>query len=284
MDKSTFEKLIRTEAIISQNEAILLEDLLLAFPYCQAAHLLTAKDSKEKKSMLFPKKLRKASTYILDRQVLQYMLSKENLVNAKNKVETTPIEIQPIAEPTKNTIIEDIEATIKEIKEQKRLLSLNTIIPKPNIEPQTASSSIVRKKVEPKTDELLSETRLGDELTQTVSKSSVEMFLTYLNAHNISSTETIPADYNQIVIIEKFLEKEPKITRSIPNTIAEETVQDLSKTSTELKIELVTENYAQILIKQNKFDKAKEVYKKLMLKYPDKSAYFGAKLNEIENK
>lgn len=46
--------------------------------------------------------------------------------------------------------------------------------------------------------------------------------------------------------------------------------------------ELVTETLASIYLQQNNFDKALEAYKKLSLKYPEKSVYFAGRIEEIE--
>jgi len=124
---------------------------------------------------------------------------------------------------------------------------------------------------------VIEETKLGDELTsqQKLEGSELEMLLSYLCPPLTRKT--------QINTIDKFIKNEPKISKAsklIPYTEN----ADLSRPSTELKIELTTENYAQILVKQDKIDKALEVYKKLVLKYPDKSAYFAAKIHELENR
>jgi len=265
MDKSTFEKLIVSDFEISHTEAVLLEELQEAFPYCQSAHLLIAKDSQQKKSMLYPKKLRKASTYILDRRVLQHFLTQPKSTNLPHN---------EIIISHQSTVIEDIENTIREIKASREQLfktpESNIIQDKTNSNSQPATYNY---KI------TASESRLGDEIVQSESKSTIELFISYLNHEDyISKSNSV---HKQDEVINKFLETEPKITRSISNTLVEEKAQDLSINSTELKIELVTENYALILLKQNKIEKAKEIYKKLILKNPNKSAYFEAKLNEI---
>lgn len=266
MDKSTFEKLILSDFEISHTEAILLENLQDAFPYCQSAHLLIAKDCQQKKSMLYPKKLRRASTYILDRRVLKHFLTQPKPTSI-----STPREI---IIPKQNTVIEDIENTIREIKasRERAFKTLDTNV--------TQNRANISSKTPKYTHKIAaSESRLGDEIIQSESKSSIELFISYLNQEDsISKSNDKP---RQDDVIKKFLETDPKITRSIPNTLVEEKTQDLSIKSTELKIELVTENYALILLKQNKIEKAKEIYKKLILKNPNKSAYFEAKLNEI---
>lgn len=58
---------------------------------------------------------------------------------------------------------------------------------------------------------------------------------------------------------------------------------DLSIESTRLKENLISESFAKILTKQNKIDEAKEIYKKLQLKFPDKKAYFADCLKQLEN-
>jgi hypothetical protein len=297
MDKATFEHLVSTPNSVSENEAMLLEDLAQAFPYCQSAHLLLAKESQQKKSMLFPKKLRKASTYILDRKVLHRLLHAQ-----ENPIPQPPV----IPEPQKNeleqvqiattkniSILQELEETLRETRERKKMYPITKdtepILPPTQAEinePQKNDSNAINQGLFYR-----SESRLGEELcVSTIDKASdtttLFLFLDYLKSRAtkpsvIAQEET---SKSQVNVIEKFLETEPKITRPIASMLSNEETNDLSKDSTELKIELTTENYAQILVKQNKIEKAKEVYKKLMLKYPDKSTYFAAKLNELENR
>ena len=46
--------------------------------------------------------------------------------------------------------------------------------------------------------------------------------------------------------------------------------------------ELITETLANIYCQQKKYDKALDAFKKLSLKYPEKSIYFAARIEEIE--
>ena len=87
----------------------------------------------------------------------------------------------------------------------------------------------------------------------------------------------------QLAIIEQFIKKEPRIqpTRQ-GDTIVE--VEDLSESSTTLNGPLVTESYAKILSRQGRFQQAIEVYKKILVKNPEKSAYFAEKIAELKKK
>lgn len=85
----------------------------------------------------------------------------------------------------------------------------------------------------------------------------------------------------QIDIIKAFSKKEIKLA-----TLKEiEEIQkqdDLSEKSTKLNPSLITESYARILTRQGKKDRAKEIYKKLMVKFPDKNTYFADLIKELE--
>lgn len=48
--------------------------------------------------------------------------------------------------------------------------------------------------------------------------------------------------------------------------------------------DILTETLARIYIKQGQFDKAINIFRKLGLKYPEKSSYFASRINELENK
>lgn len=125
------------------------------------------------------------------------------------------------------------------------------------------------------------ETKLGTELSHEASSGTeeIELFLAYLRKN---APIKAPAEV-QNKIIDKFIETQPKITRH-PNLNFGQDNEDLAKSSISLRTELVTENYANILVKQNNIAKAIEVYKKLILKNPDKSAYFAAKLYELQSR
>lgn len=57
---------------------------------------------------------------------------------------------------------------------------------------------------------------------------------------------------------------------------------DLSQSSTSFNDKIITESFAKLLVKQNCKGRAIEIYKKLTLKFPDKSAYFAALIKELE--
>ncbi|NMM49312.1 tetratricopeptide repeat protein [Marinigracilibium pacificum] len=87
-------------------------------------------------------------------------------------------------------------------------------------------------------------------------------------------------------IIDSFISNSPSLDRfktDEPDDVKDENVKDLSKESTSINENLVSETLANIYAKQGKTQKAIEIYKKLIWKYPQKKAYFASQISKLEN-
>lgn len=82
-------------------------------------------------------------------------------------------------------------------------------------------------------------------------------------------------------IIERFIQEEPQIKHPAGVKLDNE---NKAKNSSEDKEELVTETLARIYTEQMLYHKAVLTYKKLMLKYPEKSLYFAGQIEQLESK
>lgn len=87
----------------------------------------------------------------------------------------------------------------------------------------------------------------------------------------------------QIDLIENFNNREFKLA-SLKEMANFQKQEDLSKESTQINNEVISESFAILLINQGKKQKAIEIYQKLIVKFPEKSAYFTQLLNTIEDK
>jgi hypothetical protein len=82
-------------------------------------------------------------------------------------------------------------------------------------------------------------------------------------------------------IIERFIQEEPQIKPQSSDKLDNE---NKAKKSAEDQDELVTETLAAIYTDQMLYHKAIASYKKLMLKFPEKSRYFAAKIEQLEKR
>ena len=87
----------------------------------------------------------------------------------------------------------------------------------------------------------------------------------------------------QLKIIEQFIKTQPSISNSKDKPMPPP-AGDLSSIKTgEFNDNVVSETLVEILIKQGKKDKAIEVLKKLIWKFPQKKAYFAAQIEELKS-
>lgn len=82
-------------------------------------------------------------------------------------------------------------------------------------------------------------------------------------------------------VIEKFILEEPQIQ---PPQADQLNTENKARKSSEEQFNLVTETLATIYANQTMYVKAIEVYKKLILKFPEKKSYFASRIKKLEEK
>ena len=91
----------------------------------------------------------------------------------------------------------------------------------------------------------------------------------------------LPVKKKEKQLIERFIIEEPHIH---PPSMDKLDTENKAKKSSEDADILVTETLAKVYLDQMLYHKALDTYKKLLLKFPEKSVYFAAQLTEIEKK
>jgi tetratricopeptide (TPR) repeat protein len=82
----------------------------------------------------------------------------------------------------------------------------------------------------------------------------------------------------EIDLIERFISNKPTISPLDPDF---KKGHDISEGSAEDDEEFMTETLARIYVKQGYYQKAINAFKKLSLKYPEKSTYFAGQIDEV---
>ena len=100
--------------------------------------------------------------------------------------------------------------------------------------------------------------------------------------HWATHRPTAPALPSSLDLINNFLRRQPRLTRPAmlsPNPSAQ---ADLSVRSTRAEPDLASESLARILVRQGKTARAIEIYEMLMVKQPEKMAYFAAQIQQLQ--
>ena len=82
---------------------------------------------------------------------------------------------------------------------------------------------------------------------------------------------------NKLLIIDRFIEADPKISPMEKNEPIESLINGDFNSE-----ELMTESLAKILLRQKKYKKAIKAYKILSLKYPEKNVFFAGHIQKIK--
>lgn len=94
-------------------------------------------------------------------------------------------------------------------------------------------------------------------------------------------TDFVKNDDRTTEVIERFIREEPQIQ---PPPAEQLNMENKARKSSEEQFDLVTETLAAIYTDQAMFVKAIEVYKKLIVRFPEKKSYFATQIKELERK
>ncbi len=128
------------------------------------------------------------------------------------------------------------------------------------------------------------ETKVASESYHTEVSAQSPLLIDYLHGIEPVSSERLGIhQQKQNELINKFVNSDTnnvgRLRPNSPDNVAE--ASDLSERSATYDGELVTENLAEIMLKQGKKGKAIKIYQQLMLKFPDKKAYFAEKIEKL---
>ena len=103
-----------------------------------------------------------------------------------------------------------------------------------------------------------------------------------LREHWAAHCPPVPVLPSSLDLINNFLRRQPRLTRPAMLPPATSVQADLSVRSTRAEPDLVSESLARILVRQGKTARAIEIYEKLMVKQPEKMAYFASQIQQLQ--
>ncbi len=259
MNISDLTYLLNKPETINEKQTIALENVVLQFPYFQAARALHLKGLYNQESFRYNYELKKTAAYTTDRTILFEFITSDNF---------TAIQQEKIDEIQKSLL--DIE-----VHHMEEIIVLpeieTTAIPEEaEITESTSEEKLEIGKPLPFTP---SERHSFQEWLQLTKFGPIEREI------EEKTTSNDPEKQKKLDIIDKFIEANPKIAPVKETTKAP---ANISK-SIEEPTHLMTETLAKVYLEQKKYIKAIQAYEILILKYPEKSSFFADRINEIKN-
>lgn len=265
MDSKQLNEIIKTAGgNLSQFEQPL-ENSLADCNYFQSAQFLYLATLKQSNPSKFNEELARAAFLFPDRRYLYTMLQKygnKQIIADENNLTTTTktesaVDVEPIEVANEETTIAALEAD----------KSINV-----GVEVDGSFDIAEKEPDDGKYDVETSE--INTAITSIMAEDDILEFITEPAEQETNTSQNL---------IDQFLNNIPTIQRKQEAPLPNETFvnEDISLDSVAEPEELATELLAEIYIKQRYFDKAIEVYKKLSLKFPEKSGYFATQIEKI---
>ncbi len=259
MNISDLTYLLNKPETINEKQTIALENVVLQFPYFQAARALHLKGLYNQESFRYNYELKKTAAYTTDRTILFEFITSDNF---------TAIQQEKIDEIQKSLL--DIEVHYMEEVIVFPEIETTAIPEEAEITESTSEEKLEIGKPLPFTP---SERHSFQEWLQLTKFSPIEREI------DKKTTSNDPEKQKKLDIIDKFIEANPKIAPVKETTKAP---ANISK-SVEEPTHLMTETLAKVYLEQKKYTKAIQAYEILILKYPEKSSFFADRINEIKN-
>lgn len=282
MNKQKFLEVIQSHVFTDNDDVVSFQKIADQYPYSQIVHTLLAKHHNESKSPSAKASIQRAAIYTTDRVILKNIIEststppkvvqKGTNYSSASKKETksfksTPSTLSEIDQLRKNLFIH-----LEELQESKKPFEKSLDEPEKKEGAKTTSQ---KSKDGSKAKAKTVSKKKGKVVEKPVLNSPKKEKKQNKKKSTLSQKE-------QVDLIEKFIKSPPKIKKSKVKSENDEEQQDLSVNSVKIEEDFASENLAQILIKQGNKDKAIDIYKKLIWKFPQKKAYFATQIEGLK--
>ena len=270
MTVKQFIEIIRHPYTINDDQVYELDEIVKEYPYFQAARVLQLKILHSEGNYKYNKALKLAAVHVTDRSVLFDFINSKSIIPDFSALRRDFERIRKARERKETEETENTPPKVSYIDHEPRLY-------RPNV-----PESIFEEPIFP--EDLVNHQELADAFepkTAEKPKTDTDNISQWLENISDDHTEVSYKDdkvAEKFKLIDKFLENNPKIEASkdyVSNINLADDVNSDPK-------QLMTETLAQVYVNQRKFKQAIQAYEILILKNPEKSAYFAAQIENIK--
>lgn len=231
-----------------------LKEIVEEFPYFQSAQLLYTFNLHSQANFRFDSYLKICSIYATDRTILY------RLLQPKTVREQTTRQIPTTGKPVQDS------TPLFELSEERQITAADfpEFAPKEPVDPEIIDFDLLSFDQQDALFQL-------DESDQTQE-----------NAKAIRDEIIAEVTEEKVDLIEKFIKVNPTIQPRNDISTAQNDLTELNDTSENENDEFITETLSRIYLKQGHLQKAIDSFRRLSLKFPEKSVYFAEQIEEIK--
>ena len=286
MEKERFHQLITNYTALSQEEAQVVLGLQRNFPYSQVLHGLAARAAQDNNLNDKEHHLHLCAIYSTDRAVLKSVMTA--LQQPRVVVEIPIQKIEPALKTEKQVVpvVEEPKSVNAEVKPEVKVIQTPTNLSGDELYNEVMHDIEILRERKAKFEQLVSDLENG--LPVSTDSKSKKAKVTDPDEGLLKEIKTLKKKIKpegekqkeQIDIIDQFIKIQPTMPKV--KAIEGQPKTDLAEPSVTYSDNIVSETLVEILLKQGKKEKAIEVLKKLIWKFPQKKAYFAARIEELK--
>jgi len=298
MTQKEFLSYCANPALITSKELEGFKEIQSAYPFFQAAKALLCLSARKAGDVSFNEFLKNTALHTGNRKTLYNLI--EGIQKDVESLSSKPV----ISEPEQQQLLPETKADKEstavasdyhhlpehDVESKKPTFTeaevLNEILRYPEIKTESTGSKVSINKAEENIEPEEKKDKEPAEVSGKInSPRSFSAWLKVVDSGHADKALTETSDKTERAsksdIIENFIKTEPRI--SAPSKVEFYSPVIMAKKSVTDSEEIVTETLAKIYASQGNFVKAKRIYMKLSLLYPEKNSYFAALIEKLDN-